>query len=79
MWHDLGLALIYGAVLEAWMFPIVYAILVLWEGSPHWFFNLPAPQSALSLSKDAVAGLLAAFSAAVFVTEFLLLERRRTR
>jgi hypothetical protein len=67
MWHDRGLALIYGAVLGAWIFPIAYAVLDLWED---------LPITVLGLSKYSAAGLLAALTAAVFFIEFQRLERR---
>ena len=67
MWHDRGLALIYGAVLGAWMFPIAYGVLDLWED-----FS----DTGLYWSKYSAAGLLAALTAAVFFIEFQRLERR---
>lgn len=76
IWHDRGLALIYGAVLGAWWFPIWYALLVLWETFPHYFFGLSSPHTTLGLSKPSIAGVLTALTALLFISEFHRLEGR---
>lgn len=64
--HDRGLALIYGAVLGAWVFPAVLAILRL--------ASLPADSSV------AIASLASVVIAGLFVREFLRLDNAdRTR
>jgi len=76
MWHDRGLALIYGAVLGAWWFPIWYALIVLWEEFAPKFLGLPTPTPHFYLSKPSVAGILAALTALLFIREFERLEGR---
>lgn len=67
--HDIGLALIYGSVLGAWFFPIVYALLALlaaWSGS----FDSRVP---LSWRANIALGI-AVLMVVVFVVDLIRLD-----
>ena len=64
IWHDRGLALIYGSVLGAWLFPIMFA-----------FFNLSGIESLYNLNAARIAGLVAAVGVVLFIKEFHRLDR----
>jgi len=69
MWHDRGLALIYGTVLGAWFFPMVYAGLELWNW---WQVDLPV----ISPTPLTVALASASVMTLVFIAEFLRLDSK---
>lgn len=61
IWHDRGLAMIYGAVLGAWVFPVAAGGLLLMNTMSH------------SLSMG-IAAIIAGVAAVVFIVEFHRLE-----
>lgn len=64
IWHDRGLALVYGTVLGAWIFPIVFAAL-----------KLLGLQGLHGLNVSALSGILAALGVLLFILEFHRLDR----
>jgi hypothetical protein len=68
IWHDRGLSLIYGSVLGAWLFPIMFAV-----------FNLSGIEGLCKLNAAGLAGLLAAVGVVVFIKEFHRLDRSASK
>jgi hypothetical protein len=68
VWHDRGLALIYGSVLGAWMFPVLCGVFWLLDSSK-W----------LPISVPAMSAVLAIVWAAVMVYELERLDRHASR
>src|SRR5262249_20101975 len=64
IWHDRGLALIYGSVLGAWLFPIMFAV-----------FDLSGIESLYKLNAQRLAGLVFAVGVVLFSREIHLLDR----
>lgn len=67
IWHDRALALIYGSVLGAWLFPVLCGVL--------WIFNAGPWLRARGVAVPALAGVLAAIGAVFFVLELHRLDR----
>jgi hypothetical protein len=72
IWHDRALALIYSAVLGAWLYPVCYAALMLKTGDT--VLMLQAGDTVWNLSKELVSGLVVALATTLFVLELHRLD-----